>query len=299
MSKQAGVSTPTFSFEVFPARSSAAALSLGHTVQALAATQPEFLAVTYGASGSSREASLELLQYTKAHTAVRPLAHVTSIGYTRAELETVIHDFLDAGITDFLALRGDVPQGKGQSFLDRTEVNDTIELVGFLRGITDSAGVAAKIAVAAYPNGHPRSQGIQQDIDVLKRKQDNGADFALTQLFFHASEYLNFLNACSENGIDLPIIPGLMPVASLKQLHKVSELSGQAPPLTLHEKLVGSSETDAAAVGIDFTVSLARQLLEGGAPGIHLYTFNKKELVLEVVRELGFLENVSLRQEHV
>ncbi len=278
-----------FSFEVFPARTAAAALQLGHAVQHLAAAGPEFISVTYGASGSTRDASLDLLQYLKQHTSAVPMAHLTTVGMSGEELRRVIGETLQAGISDFLALRGDPPQGLTEddaSVSGSLSAVDLIRLIREVRSADPAADQCGRIAVAVYPNGHPLSRSRSADIDWLAAKQDAGAGLGITQLFFHAEEYLSFVSDARDAGVTIPILPGLMPVATLAQLRKVASLAGRPAPAELvrdFERAGGS----ASEIGVAHTVELARELMAGGAPSIHLYTFNRHEQVTAVLRQLG------------
>ncbi|WP_246054567.1 methylenetetrahydrofolate reductase [Klugiella xanthotipulae] len=291
-----------FSFEVFPARSARAALSLGHTVQNLAAAGPDFISVTYGASGSSRDSSLDLLRYIREHTTAKPLAHLTSIGSTRAEIEQLVAEFCAAGVYDFLALRGDPPAGVPEEEVELGELGDTAELVRLIRatvarrvaehapdvGLAGAGPAAGRVCIAAFPNGHIRSETKHQDVLALLAKQEAGAEFAITQLFFYADDYLDYVAAAREAGVSIPILPGLMPVSTEAQLRKVSELAGQVAPADLLADFQ-AADGFAPEYGVAHTTRLATELIESGAPGIHLYTFNRHQSALSVLRELGVI----------
>ncbi|MGK0715521.1 methylenetetrahydrofolate reductase [Leucobacter sp. W1153] len=278
-----------FSFEVFPARTSAAALALGYAVQHLAAAGPEFISVTYGASGSTRDASLDLLKYLRQYTDVVPMAHLTTVGMTPDEVRAVVAETLEADIFDFLALRGDPPRGLREG---DAEVAGSLSSVDLIRLITEvraestRAPAGGRIAVAVYPNGHPLSRSRSEDIDWLVAKQEAGAKLGITQLFFHADEYLSFAEEAREAGLHIPLLPGMMPVTTLGQLRKVAELAGRPAPRELERGLEAAGGTS-PDLGVAHTVELARKLLAGGAPSIHLYTFNRHEQVTAVLRELG------------
>lgn len=278
-----------FSFEVFPARTSAAALALGHAVQHLAAAGPEFISVTYGASGSTRDASLDLLKYLRQYTDALPMAHLTTVGMTRDEVRAVIAETHEAGIFDFLALRGDPPRGLSE---DDIEVTASLSSVDLIRLITEvraempAASNAGRIAVAVYPNGHPLSRSRSEDIAWLVEKQEAGAELGITQLFFHAEEYLSFAEEARQAGLHIPLLPGMMPVSNLGQLRKVADLAGRPAPPQLVRALEAAGGTS-PELGVAHTVELARELLAGGAPSIHLYTFNRHEQVTAVLRALG------------
>ncbi len=280
-----------FSFEVFPARSQAAALALGHAVQHLAAAEPDFISVTYGASGSNRDASLELLKYLRGATEVLPMAHLTTVGQSRDELRAEILGMMDAGIHDFLALRGDAPQGVAESdplVAGSLSAAELIPLIAEVRAERPPLTSVGRTAVAVYPNGHPLSRSRGADIDWLVEKERAGAQLGITQLFFEADEYLSFVADSRSAGLTMPILPGLMPVSTSAQLRRVASLAGRPAPAGLARALEAAGGA-APELGVAHTVELARELLAGGAPSIHLYTFNRHEQVLAVLRELGLL----------
>ena len=278
-----------FSFEVFPARTAAAALALGHAVQHLAAAGPEFISVTYGASGSTRDASLDLLKYLRQYTEALPMAHLTTVGMTPEQLRAVVTETMQAGIFDFLALRGDPPRGMSEgdpAVADSPSSVDLIRLIDAVRSEQRGTVPAGRIAVAVYPNGHALSRSRRADIDWLVAKQEAGAQLGITQLFFHAEEYLDFVADARDAGLTIPILPGLMPVSTLGQLRKVASLAGRPAPASLERALESAGGT-APELGVAHVAELARELLAGGAPSIHLYTFNRHEQVTAVLRELG------------
>ena len=287
-------SAPTrarFSFEVFPARSGAAALALGHAVQHLAAAEPDFVSVTYGANGSNRDASLDLLRYLRDHTDSLPLAHLTTVGETREAVRETIHRVMDAGVHDFLALRGDPPRGASEAdplVAGSLSSLELVELIAEARAERPPLTSVGRTSVAAYPNGHPLSRSRSEDIDWLIAKQEAGAQFAITQLFFRAEEYLSFVADAQRAGLRIPVLPGLMPVSTSAQLRKVAVLAGRPAPVEL-EREMEESGGFAPELGVEFIVELAGELLAGGAPSLHLYTFNRHEQVLAVLRELNLL----------
>lgn len=287
-------SAPTrarFSFEVFPARSGAAALALGHAVQHLSAAGPDFISVTYGANGSNRDASLDLLKYLRDHTEALPLAHLTTVTEDRETLLAAVHAVMDAGVHDFLALRGDPPRGIGEDdprVAGSLSALELTELIAQARAERPAFTSVGRTAVAAYPNGHPFSRSRSEDIEWLIAKQEAGAQFAITQLFFAADEYLSFVAEARTAGLTIPVLPGLMPVSTSGQLRKVAQLAGRPAPIELERELEEAGGF-APELGVEHTVALAEELLAGGAPSIHLYTFNRHEQVLAVLRALRLL----------
>ena len=274
------------SFEVYPPREPEAAPALFEAIDRLAELNPSFISVTFGAGGSDTNGSIEVLSYIKNQTQAIPLAHLTCVGTTEKESRSTIQQFLDAGISDFLALRGDLPQGQTQLAPD--SLANASELVGVIRNVANVPG--SKIAVAAFPNGHPESGAERSDLVALKAKQDAGADFAITQLFFYAEDYFKFQELASSYGIMIPIVPGIMPITSAKRLSRVLELTGEREPTELAQALAAAEDaSERLEVGVSWAANLVAELAAGGAPGIHLYAFNEHKNVTEVLRRAGLV----------
>ena len=299
---------PTFSFELYPPRNAAAEASLLESLGHLVAADPQFISVTYGAAGTTKGASLEVLQRIMART--NAMAHLTCVGSSYAESGRLIREFLDSGVTSFLALRGDPPVGtaEGEEFLgDLGSAGELVQLIhrvqaervpfteeavpGFpgARRIADRTKVT--IAVAAFPNGHPRSRSVEQDLDTLLAKEAAGANLAITQLFFEADDYLRFVEQARAAGVTMRILPGIMPVLSPSRLHRIIELTDERLPVELLRRLEAEATPEGQRqVGIEHAIELGRQVLTGDEPGLHLYTFNQHEPVLAVLRGAGLLE---------
>ncbi len=274
------------SFEVYPPREPEAAPALYEAIDRLAELSPDFISVTFGAGGSDTSGSIEVLSYIRNQTQAVPLAHLTCVGTTEAEARSTIQQFLDAGILDFLALRGDLPEGQTQ--LAPGSLSSASELVGVIRNVASAPG--AKVAVAAFPNGHPESGQERADLLALRAKQDAGADFAITQLFFYAADYFRFLDLARNSGITIPIIPGIMPISSSKRLSRVLELTGEREPVELASALALAADSAARLeVGINWAANVVSELVAGGAPGIHLYAFNEYKNVTEVLMRAGLV----------
>jgi methylenetetrahydrofolate reductase (NADPH) len=300
----------TFSFELYPPRTAAAEKSLFASIDSLSAVEPEFISVTYRPSGNDRAASLAVLGKLIREHRVHAMAHLTCVGSSFQETSAVIREFLDEGVTSFLALRGDPPPGmsEGDDFLgDFATAGELVQLIhrvqaersqfGYseVRGFPDArrivSGDKVTIAVAAFPNGHPRSRSRAQDLDTLLAKQAAGANLAITQLFFEADEYLGFVEDARAAGVTMRILPGIMPVLSVAKLHRMLELSGESTPRALLAALDAAPDAAAASqIGIEACIRLARDLLAGGADGLHLYTFNSSDAPLAVLRGAGLLE---------
>ena len=272
------------SFEVYPPRDSAGAQALYEAIDQLGKLNPSFISVTFGAGGTEASGSIEVLNYIREQTNAMALAHLTCVGTTQAQAQSIVQSFIAAGIQDFLALRGDFPQGQRE--LPADSLRSASELVEVIRGLKESR----KIAVAAFPNGHPESGPDRSDLLALKAKQDAGADFAITQLFFYASDYFDFVELARRNGITIPILPGIMPIISDKRLHRVLDLTGEREPVELSSALANAG--DAAArrdVGIRWAADLVNDLASEDVPGIHLYAFNEYKNVTEVLERAGLI----------
>lgn len=296
-----------FSFELYPPRTASSEEALHETVRRLAAAGPDFLSVTYGAGGSTGGRSLEVLRFIRENTDVEPLAHLTCVGNTYAGAASLIREFLDAGILSFLALRGDPPEGQTEPFLgDLESAAQLVQLIDRAQaerapyeespvpGFPGTARVAprrkANIAVAAFPKGHPRATHRTQDVEALLAKQAAGATFAITQLFFHSDDYLAFVQRARAAGVTIPILPGIMPITSPNRLARVLALTGEDLPSELSIALEVEPTTEGRReIGIEWAARLAREVVDGGAPGIHLYAFNQHETVLTVLEEAGIV----------
>lgn len=274
------------SFEVYPPRDPDGEAALFSAITELARLRPDFISVTFGAGGSDTQGSIEVLRFIKEQTEAIALAHLTCVGTTEAESRATIQEFQDSGIINFLALRGDLAQG--QTELPAQSLRTASELVGVIREV--SSANPGRIAVAAFPNGHPESGDERSDLIALKAKQDAGADFAITQLFFYASDYFGFLELARSYGITIPIIPGIMPIVSDRRLARVLELTGEREPKELAAALASAENLQAKReIGIAWAADLVSELVAGGAPGIHLYAFNEYKNVTEVLQRAGVI----------
>ncbi|CAN5186134.1 methylenetetrahydrofolate reductase [NAD(P)H] [soil metagenome] len=286
----------TFSFELYPPRSASAEASLFEAINRLSAVRPEFMSVTYRPTGPDRAASLAVLGKLIREHRVHAMAHLTCIGSTYDAAREVIGEFLDEGVTSFLALRGDPPAGVSEADLVLGDFASASELVELIHTVQEERSrERVTIAVATFPNGHPNSQSRSQDIDTLLAKQEAGANLAITQLFFEADEYLGFVDEARVAGVTMRILPGIMPVLSVASMQRIAELSGESVPAALLASLQSAPDADTATqVGIDACTRLARDLLDGGAGGIHLYTFNRSRAPLAVLRGAGLLDSSSV-----
>ncbi len=272
---------PTVSFEFFPPKTDAAALTLGRTISELEPLHPSFVSVTYGAGGSTRHRTRDIVEWIARETDITPMAHLTCIGHTRAEIAEILEHYREAGIENILALYGDPPADAGPDY-DHGEFRYAIELVEFIK---DFGGFS--VGVAAHPETHPRSPDRASDRRFLAQKLAV-ADFGVTQFFFEADHYFRMVEEVAEHGVTTPIVPGIMPVNSVKAIKRMAELSGADFPDWLAERLTAAPDPAAVRrVGIEVATELCGDLLEGGVPGLHLYTLNRSTATREIYAALG------------
>ncbi|MCA4131288.1 methylenetetrahydrofolate reductase [Arthrobacter sp. M4] len=286
-----GAAPVALSYELFPPRSPEAAETLWTTIREIETTDPDYVSVTYGASGSNRDTAVDLINRLLTETTLRPLAHLTCVGNTPQELAEIIGGLLDHGVRGILALRGDLPKDGSQPAPGSLRyAQDLIELIRRVEQRRSALLCAGKVAVgvAAYPTRHPESPSIEHDVEVLLAKQRSGADFAITQVFFHTEEYSDLLTRARRAGVTIPIIPGVMPLTSLRRLKRLGELAGVDPAPQLMDRLAAAdSDAERRRIGVAATVDLANAALDAGAPGIHLYTFNEHGHALDVLDRLA------------
>jgi methylenetetrahydrofolate reductase (NADPH) len=270
----------TFSFEFSPPKSAAGSMSLGRTIAELESLHPSFVSVTYGAGGSTREHTRDTVLWVQRETNVPPMAHLTCVGHTRAEISDIIKTYTDVGIENVLALAGDAPKDPADA--RPSDYEYATDLVDHLREIGDLC-----IGVAAHPEGHPRSPDLATDRRLLAAKL-SAADFATTQFFFDIDHYLSMVNDLADLGVTKPVIPGIMPVTNIAQVERMAELSGAAFPDWLRARLEsGTSPEDVRRIGVEAATELCAKLLDAGAPGLHFYTLNKSTATREIYAQLG------------
>ncbi|HEC11365.1 MAG TPA: methylenetetrahydrofolate reductase [NAD(P)H] [Acidimicrobiales bacterium] len=272
---------PTVSFEFFPPKTDAAALTLGRTIAELEPLHPSFVSVTYGAGGSTRHRTRDIVVWIARETDITPMAHLTCVGHTRAEITEILENYREAGIENILALYGDPPADAGPDY-DHGDFRYAVELVEFIK---EFGGFS--VGVAAHPELHPRSPDRATDRRFLAEKLAV-ADFGVTQFFFEADHYFRMVEEVAEHGVTTPIIPGIMPVNSVKAIKRMAELSGAHFPDWLAERLTAAADPAAVRqVGIEVATEMCRELLEGGVPGLHLYTLNRSNATREIYAALG------------
>jgi methylenetetrahydrofolate reductase (NADPH) len=286
-SRAAKADRPPFqvSFEFFPPKTDAMEERFWDSIHKLAPLRPRFVSVTYGAGGSTRERTLRLVSRIKSETGVDAAAHLTCVGASRGEVDTVVRGYRDAGISRIVALRGDPPEGVGQPFVAHPEgYRSAAELVAGIRRLGDF-----DISVAAYAEKHPQSADWQADIDNLKRKLDAGATRAITQMFFDNADYFRFVERARAAGISAPIVPGIQPIHSFKQISGFAARCGASIPTWLVERFVGLDEDPEthALVASAVAAEQVLELVDAGVTEFHFYTLNRSNLVLALARLLG------------
>ena len=278
--------TQFMSLEFFPPKKRDDWPAFFETVRQLAQLKPLFASVTYGAGGSTNDDSLEIVSRLQNEFGLETMAHLTCIGSSPDEISCFLSDLTDAGVKNVLALRGDLPQDGTSEPLLPSQLRCASDLVSYIRTSFPGFG----LAVAGYPEVHPDAVSPESDLSFLKLKLDNGGDFAITQLFFDNSLYHDFVKRARAAGISKPIIPGILPVVSLKVIKRIVSLCGASIPPEFLAELEQADQTGGAAavqkVGITHARRQAQELLNAGVPGIHIYTLNRAEVVVELLAGL-------------
>ncbi len=273
------------SFEFFPPKTPEGEQELFNTIKDLEPLKPTFVSVTYGAGGSTRERTQRIVQRIHTQTKLTVMAHLTCIAHTKEELLEILGNYKNMGIENILALRGDMP--KDAPTTERA-CSYAVELVRLIR---DNFGDYFSVGVASYPEGHPESPNMEWEIKHFKKKVDAGADFSITQMFFDNAYYYRFLDLCQRAGIDIPIIPGIMPITNFKQIKKFAQMCGAEIPQSLVEKLEPYEDRpeEVEKIGVEFAVRQCEDLITSGVKGLHFYTLNKSKATLEIYRAIGGL----------
>ena len=276
---------PTFSFEFFPPKSPEDESRLWQTIRQLEPLHPSFVSVTYGAGGSTRDHTIEITENIASDTTLLPVAHLTAVNHSVGELRAIIGRLADAGITNMIALRGDPPGNPNGEWTTHPEgLSYAYELVELLRAHGDFC-----VGVAAFPYKHPQSATVEDDTTRLIEKCRAGADYAITQMFFDADDYLRLRDRVVSAGCDVPILAGLMPVTTMRTIERSEQLSGAPFPRALAAKFEAVADDPKAvrALGIDEGSKLAQRLLDEGVPGLHFITFNFSKATREVWANLA------------
>jgi len=276
---------PLRSLEFFPPKDDAGVQALRATAAALKKLEPDFVSVTYGAGGSTRERTAQLSTMLRSEFGLTVMPHLTCVGHSKAELNDIASRHHAAGIRNIMALRGDPPKGATEFKPAPDGLSYANELVSLLK----SKHSDFCLGVAGYPEIHPQAVSPEADLYNLKRKVDAGAAFVTTQLFFDNAVYHRFVERCRKAGINVPIVPGIMPPLSLSQVKRMTQLSGSAVPATLTRRLeaAGDDADTVEFVGIDWALSQIRDLLAHGAPGYHLYILNRAKAALALAAGLA------------
>lgn len=274
---------PAFSFEFFPPKDEEGFAQLYTVIDNLKAWNPAFVSVTYGAGGSTRSKTIELVGRIKNEIGLESMAHLTCVGHNADEIRSVLDCLQEQGIDNVLALRGDPPKGASQFVKPQDGFGYASELVGFVR-----KGYDFCLGGAGYPEGHVESPDLDHDLENLKIKVDAGIEFIITQLFFDNRYYFDFVKRVRGAGIDIPVIPGIMPVLNTGQVKRFTKMCGASLPDDLLSRLDSLGE-DVEAVrefGIQYAAEQCAGLLDGGAPGIHFYTLNRSNATLSILESL-------------
>jgi methylenetetrahydrofolate reductase (NADPH) len=273
---------PIFSFEFFPPKTRDGVIKLEATSKVLAELKPRFFSVTFGAGGSTRDRTYETVIDLHESSGVDAAPHISCISSTRESIREMLHAYLGKGIRHIVALRGDMPSG----MVEPGDFRYANELVSFIRKET---GDHFHIEVAAYPEYHPQASNPDRDLDNFKRKIEAGADSAITQYFYNADAYFHFIERCERLGINIPIVPGIMPITNYHQLARFSDVCGAEIPRWIRKRLETFDEDSDSirAFGMDVVTRLCARLLEQGAPGLHFYTLNRAEPSMAIWKNLG------------
>ncbi len=273
----------TFSFEFFPPRDEISAVDFGINVGQLLRLDPSFVSVTYGAGGSTREKTFDLVDYLQNKIGLTTMAHYTCVHATRDKIVTDMNHLQSIGIENLMLLRGDPPKDADGPFLQNSEFQHASDLISLVKKLHPFS-----IGAAAYPEKHPETSTLKEDLENMRIKYEAGADFLITQLFFDNETYFKYVTLALNKGINCRIIPGIIPITSYRQIRKFIDMTGAAIPAILAEKIEAEKDHPEKVyqIGLDFTIKQCIDLLEWGAPGIHFYTLNKSRATIEIYETL-------------
>ena len=279
------MSRHTYSFEFFPPKDVEGEARLWGAMSQLESIAPDFISVTYGAGGSTRDRTIRITSEITARTHIPTVAHLTCVGSTRAELIEILGKYQSAGIKSILALRGDPTGGPRAPWISTpggfTHADELVTLAAEFGGFT--------IGVAAFPDGHPASDGdFEKDLQVLLEKERRGATFATTQFFFEAQKWIQLVDSLEKHGSKLTVIPGILPITNVAQLKRMAELSGTPIPQELTDAVesVANNPEEVRKIGVEFATQFCRELIVAGAPGLHFYTMNTSTATREIFEQI-------------
>ncbi|HEV8541311.1 MAG TPA: methylenetetrahydrofolate reductase [NAD(P)H] [Verrucomicrobiae bacterium] len=280
---------PAISFELFPPKTDAAMENLREVLPELIALRPDFMTVTYGALGSTQERTLEIASLIQNQYKVRTACHLTCVGSSRAALDGILDQIHASGIRNIVALRGDPPKGETAFVAPKDGLAHANELVAHIRAKEKSGKIGPLgIAVAGYPEKHVEAPDMETDLRNLKRKVQAGADCVISQLFYDNRYYFSFVKAARALGVQVPIVPGLLPVLSAKQVLRITSMCGSCLPSELQAELEGAGDDAAKSeeIGVRRCIAQATELIEKGAPGIHFYVLNKSSHMMKIMDKI-------------
>ncbi|MFC1542590.1 methylenetetrahydrofolate reductase [NAD(P)H] [Pseudomonadota bacterium] len=274
-----------YSCEFFPPKTDQGEVNLWNCIQELQVVNPAYVSVTYGAGGSTQDRTKRIVTRIKVETNLDPVAHLTCVGSTKEQLGELLDEYHACGIENILALRGDAPEG-----MDRFEAvaGGFSHATDLTRFIHDRGGFS--IGVASYPEGHPESKGgVEDDVRYLKMKQDCGADAVITQYFFNNEDFFRFRELAINEGVTIPLIPGIMPIGNFDQVSRFSAMCGASMPAWIGERMIPHREDAEAmkAIGIEIATQQCEELISNGVQGLHIYSLNKSEATIAIHKNLG------------
>jgi methylenetetrahydrofolate reductase (NADPH) len=281
-----------FSFEFFPPKTPKGLEKLMSTAKTFAQFNPDFFSVTFGAGGSNREKTTEAVFDLIEYTGIPVAPHISCISATRKNIRDMLNTYENHGVSRLVALRGDLPPGEDSNIGD---LKHATELVAFIR---ETSGDYFHIEVAAYPEVHPQAANAVLDLKFFKEKVDAGANSAITQYFYNIDAYKRFIDSCQQQQINIPIVPGIMPIHNCLQLERFSDMCGAELPRWIRKKLESMKDNEEAMLefGVDFVTELCEKLLALGAPGLHFYTLNRTDITMKICNNLN-IKTITQQRE--